>query len=144
MEHNEKGKLKRRKIAAPSSPSSQESTNLGDKDISHNTFVEVERPLDGKIKNKLLNKQKSKDSMSSNLMGILNKINEEKKKTHFQQQEIHRIALEKILIDGEILQMERLKQEKIIMMVDASGWSEMQQEYFHRRQVEIFENHKGK
>lgn len=60
MEHNEKESLERIKTATLSSSSTPKSINLGDDNVSHNTFVVLERPLDKKAKKEQLNKQKSK------------------------------------------------------------------------------------
>lgn len=60
MEHNEKESPERIKTATLSSSSTPKSINLGDDNVSHNTFVVLERPLDKKAKKEQLNKQKSK------------------------------------------------------------------------------------
>ncbi|GMP25665.1 hypothetical protein CsSME_00002423 [Camellia sinensis var. sinensis] len=158
LEECEKKKPKRSK-ASTSSPSTPESIHLGEDDISHDTFVELERPLGTKAEKEQLNKQQIKNCASSNFVGLLNKIMEEKKKVNEKEMEIleqaclqeqeqnhikHEIEQKRLCIEQEKLQMERLKEEERIIMMDTSGLSPMQKEYYHYRQMEILESRRRK
>ncbi|KAM3710627.1 hypothetical protein ACJW30_01G045700 [Castanea mollissima] len=54
LEHNERQRIKRIRNAMPSSPSTPESINIGEDDVSHDTFVDLERPLDKKVEKERL------------------------------------------------------------------------------------------
>ena len=78
LEHNERQRIKRIRNAMPSSPSTPELINIGEDDVSHDTFVDSERPLDKKVEKERVSKQKNDDNTSLKLTGILNEIEEEK------------------------------------------------------------------
>ena len=44
----------------------------------------------------------------------------------------------------EKLRMEQLKEEERIIMMDTSSLSQIQQEYYHQRQMEILESRRSK
>ncbi|CAL5433568.1 unnamed protein product [Camellia sinensis] len=148
LEECEKKKLKK-KTSATSSPFAPEAINLAEDDVSHDAYVDLERPLGRKAEKERLNKRKSKDSASSNYARILNGIMEDKKKANdkkmeilekacLQEQEQNRInqelKQERIRIMKEEIQEQfRIKQEKIraeqlkederIIMMDTNGLS---------------------
>ncbi|XP_075633077.1 uncharacterized protein LOC142605542 isoform X3 [Castanea sativa] len=173
LEHNERQRIKRIRNAMPSSPSTPESINIGEDDVSHDTFVDLERPLDKKVEKERVSKRKNEDNASLKLTGILNEIEEEKnindkeieihEITCFkeqeqdcikqeQEQEQKRICIEKeqvqeqerLHITQEKLRMEQLKEEERIIMMDTSSLSQIQQEYYHQRQMEILESRRSK
>ncbi|CAL5326352.1 unnamed protein product [Camellia sinensis] len=105
--------------------------------------------------------------MTSPLAGILTEIKEDNKKNsekkieilekayvqeeqrlrHKEQrllQEEQRLLHEKerLAIKNEMFKAEQLKEEERIMLMNTSGLSPMQQQYYHRRHLEILE--KGK
>ena len=177
LEHNERQRIKRIRNAMPSSPSTPELINIGEDDVSHDTFVDLERPLDKKVEKEWVSKRKNEDNTSSKLTGILNEIEEEKningkeieilEITCFkeqeqdcikQEQEQKRICIkkeqvqeqeqeqeqERLHIMQEKLRMEQLKEEERIIMMDTSSLSQIQQEYYHQRQMEILESRRSK
>ncbi|CAL5334823.1 unnamed protein product [Camellia sinensis] len=59
-----------RKTSATSSPFAPEAINLAEDDVSHDAYVDLERPLGRKAEKERLNKRKSKDLAGSNYAGI--------------------------------------------------------------------------
>ncbi|CAL5332421.1 unnamed protein product [Camellia sinensis] len=128
-----------------------EAINLEEDDVSHDAYVDLERPLGRKAKKERLNKRKSKDSAGSNYAGLLNEIMEEKKKANdkkmeilekacLQEQEQNRInqeleqeririmkekIQERFRIKQEKIRAEQLKEDERIIMMDTSGLSSM-------------------
>ena len=169
LEHCEKQRIKRIRNAITSSPSTPELTNIGQDNVSHDTFANLERPLDKRVEKERVSKRKNEDNMSLKFTGILNGIEEEIKtndkeieileKTCLQEQdqdfmkkeqEQKRIRMkkdqeqERLCIMQEKLQMEQLKEEERIIMMDTSSLSQIQQEYFHQRQMDILRNRRSK
>ncbi|CAL5330963.1 unnamed protein product [Camellia sinensis] len=164
LEECEKKKLKK-KTSATSSPFAPEVINLAEDDVSHDAYVDLERPLGRKAEKERLNKRKSKDSAGSNYVGILNGIMEDKKKANDKKMEIlekaclqeqeqnhinqeleqERIRImkeeiqERFRIKQEKIRAEQLKEDERIIMMDTNGLSPMQQEYYLHRQMEILE-----
>ena len=77
LEHNERQRIKRIRNAMPSSPT-LELINIGEDDVSHDNFVDLERPPDKKIEKERVSKRENEDNTSLKLTGILNEIEEEK------------------------------------------------------------------
>ena len=132
--------------------------NLGEEEVSHETFVNLERPIGRKTKK---DKRKRKGRMESDVIVILNEITEDKKKktklfeeARNQEKEVLRlmqedlrikrekvhIKQEEVRIKREMLRLEQAREEERILMLDTSGMSEMQKEYFDQRKMEILEN----
>ncbi|CAL5396719.1 unnamed protein product [Camellia sinensis] len=146
LEECEKKKPKKKKTSATSSPFAPEAINLADDDVSHDAYVDLERPLGRKAEKERLNKRKSKDSAGSNYAGILNGIMEDKKKANdkkmeilekacLQEQEQNRInqeleqeririmkeeIQERFRIKQEKIRAEQLKEEERIIMMDTN------------------------
>ncbi|CAL5388037.1 unnamed protein product [Camellia sinensis] len=59
-----------RKTSATSSPFAPEAINLAEDDVSHDAYVDLERPLGRKAEKERLNKRKSKDLAGSNYARI--------------------------------------------------------------------------
>ncbi|CAL5405051.1 unnamed protein product [Camellia sinensis] len=147
LEECEKKKPKKKKTSATSSPFAPEAINLAEDDVSHDAYVDLERPLGWKAEKERLNKRKSKDSAGSNYAGILNGIMEDKKKANdkkmeilekacLQEQEQNRInqeleqeririmkeeIQERFRIKQEKIRAEQLKEEERIIMMDTNG-----------------------
>ncbi|KAI8007800.1 hypothetical protein LOK49_LG07G00817 [Camellia lanceoleosa] len=169
LEECEKKKPKKKKTSATSSPFTPEAINLAEDDVSHDAYVDLERPLGRKAEKERLNKRKSKDSAGSNYAGILNGIMEDKKKANdkkieilekacLQEQEQNRInqeleqeririmkeeIQERFRIKQEKIRAEQLKEEERIIMMDTNGLSPMQQQYYLHRQMEILESQRS-
>ena len=81
------------------------------------------------------------------MAGIMNEIKEDKRKIIEKKMEIlDKVYLqeqEKIRIKQEKLEVEQFKEDKRIIMMDLSGLSKMQQEFYHARQTKILEKRKG-
>lgn len=134
--------------------------NLGEEEVSHETFVDLEHPIGRKTKK---DKRKRKEIIDSDVIVILNEITEDKKKktklfeeardqekemlrlmqedVRIKQEKVH-IKREEVRIKREMLRLEQAREEERIMMLDTSGMSEMQKEYFDQRKMEILEKSK--
>ncbi|CAL5393767.1 unnamed protein product [Camellia sinensis] len=138
----------------------EESINLSEDDVSHDAYVDLERPLGRKAEKERLNKRKSKDSAGSNYAGILNGIMEDKKKANDKKMEIlekaclqeleqERIRImkeeiqERFRIKQEKIRAEQLKEDERIIMMDTNGLTPMQQQYYLHRQMEILESQRS-
>ncbi|XP_062151447.1 glutathione S-transferase T2-like [Alnus glutinosa] len=132
--------------------------NLGEEEVSHETFVNLERPISRKVEK---DKRKRKERSNSDVIVILNEIKEDKKKktklfeeARDQEKEMLRlmqedvrikqekvcIKQEEVRIKRETLWLEQAREEDKLMLMDTSGMSQMQQEYFHGRKMEILES----
>ena len=69
-----------RNSTAISSPSTLELIHLGEDEVSHASFVDLERPPGRKGEKERLNNTKNNDNLILNLEGILNDMVEKKKK----------------------------------------------------------------
>ncbi|KAL7238907.1 hypothetical protein ACSBR2_004912 [Camellia fascicularis] len=137
-------KQKTKKVATPGicSPSTPDSVNLENNDVSHNDNVDLERPPGRKAKKERLNKRKNKDSGNegwSTILILLEDLKEDKKKMndnkiemyerlYFQEQEKidnekkkTQTEQEKVDNEKEKIRMEQLKEEERIMSIDTSG-----------------------
>lgn len=166
LDLNHKDRPKRRKIETTSSSSNLELIDLGNDDVSHAPFIDLER-LPGKMADKTrLNKQKNKEGTSPNVEAMLYVMMKERRKLcemeleclekgrianhELEMRRIHakeeKISLEKMKmeLEGEKLEVERerMKEEKEIMMMDISKLTLVQQEYIFQRQLEILANRK--
>lgn len=84
-----------------------------------------------------LKKLKSQDTTSSPIVDLLIDMKEERKKGTEKKLEM----LEKsYIIHVEKAELEKLKEEERIMMMDTSGMSLMQQEYYYQHRMEIIES----
>jgi hypothetical protein len=132
--------------------------NLGEEEVSHETFVDLDRPISRKVEK---DKRKRKERSNSDVIVILNEIKEDKKKktklfeeARDQEKEMLRlmqedvrikqekvcIKQEEVRIKRETLRLEQAREEDKLMLMDTSGMSQMQQEYFHGRKMEILES----
>ncbi|CAL5414910.1 unnamed protein product [Camellia sinensis] len=162
-------KTEKKKTSATSSPFAPTAINLSEDDVSHDAYVDLERPLGRKAEKERLNKRKSKDSAGSNYAGILNGIMEDKKKANdkkmeilekacLQEQEHNRInqeleqeririmkeeIQERFRIKQEKIRAEQLKEDERIIMMDTNGLTPMQQQYYLHRQMEILESQRS-
>ncbi|CAL5353034.1 unnamed protein product [Camellia sinensis] len=169
LEECEKKKPKKKKTSTTSSPFAPEAINRAKDNVSHDAYVDLERPLGRKAEKERLNKRKSKDSAGSNYARILNGIMEDKKKANdkkmeilekacLQEQEQNRInqeleqeririmkeeIQERFRIKQEKIRAEQLKEEERIIMMDTNGLSPMQQQYYLHRQMEILESQRS-
>ena len=142
LEHNERQRIKRIRNAMPSSPSTPELINIGEDDVSHDTFVDLERPLDKKVEKERVSKRKNEDNTSSKLTGILNEIEEEKningkeieilEITCFKEQEQDCIKQEqeqkRICIKKEQVQEQEQEQERLHIMQEKLRMEQLKEE----------------
>ncbi|XP_030950507.1 uncharacterized protein LOC115974340 isoform X2 [Quercus lobata] len=136
LEHCEKQRIKRIRNAITSSPSTPELTNIGQDNVSHDTFANLERPLDKRVKEiEIL----EKTCLQEQDQVFMKKEQEQKRIRMKKEQEQERLC-----IMQEKLQMEQLKEEERIIMMDTSSLSQIQQEYFHQRQMDILRNRRSK
>ncbi|KAF5957206.1 hypothetical protein HYC85_004431 [Camellia sinensis] len=165
LEYEDQSQWKKPSVQSPCG----KAINLAEDDVSHDAYVDLERPLGRKDEKERLNKRKSKDSAGSNYAGILNGIMEDKKKANdkkmeilekacLQEQEQNRInqeleqeririmkeeIQERFRIKQEKIRAEQLKEEERIIMMDTNGLSPMQQQYYLHRQMEILESQRS-
>ena len=131
---NSHKKTKSSKNASPatSSPSTQDSINLGDNEVG-DTFVGLERPMGRKASKERVRNEKGKRIADMSAASTLKfeeymedikvrdkKRQEEKDRLHAQEQ--HRLAIEeeKNRIKNEKLQFERSKEEERIIAIDTT------------------------
>lgn len=142
----------RRKLIGTSSPSTPEAIHSGEDNDVENALVDFERPLGKKTSNKRVRKRKSKDCPTMNIMEVLSKLKEKKKRSYKERnkqiytvkEEIIRIEKQKLEIEQRKEEREQRKEEWEIIMMDTSSLSPMQQEYIHSRQMEILEKRRTK
>jgi hypothetical protein len=142
----------RRKLIGSSSPSTPEAINSGEDNDVENALVDFERPLGKKTSKERVRNRKSKDCPKLNIMEVLSKLKEEKKRSYKERnkqiymakKEIIRIEKQKLEIEQRKEEREQRKEEWEIMMMDTSSLSPMQQEYIQSRQMEILEKRRTK
>lgn len=115
---------------------------------------------DNTSSNRTLNEIKEEKKINDEEIEILEKAcfqeheKEQEQDRRKQEQEQKRIRIkkeqeqeqeqERLRIMQEKLRMEQLKEEERIIMMDTSSLSQMQQEYYHQRQIEILESRRSK
>ena len=115
---------------------------------------------DNTSSNRILNEIKEEKKINDEEIEILEKAcfqeheKEQEQDRRKQEQEQKRIRIkkeqeqeqeqERLRIMQEKLRMEQLKEEERIIMMDTSSLSQMQQEYYHQRQIEILESRRSK
>nr|POE84404.1 putative leucine-rich repeat receptor-like protein kinase [Quercus suber] len=141
------------------------SISLEDDDIPQVPIVNSERPPGVKAVKERLKKQKSREGTTSHIEEILNVMMEERRKMSEmkmacsekarlvdQEHDMARIQLKdkkleiaRMKEENEMgkLRMEKLKEEKELMMMDVSMLSPVQQEYIRQCQMEILEKRKS-
>ncbi|KAL7221745.1 hypothetical protein ACSBR1_023650 [Camellia fascicularis] len=110
---------------------------------------DLKRPISRKGEKQWIKKRKNRDCMTSPLVGILIKIKEDNKKNGEKKTEILDKAYlqeeprllhekERLAMKNEMFKAEQLEEEERIMLMDTSGLTPMQKQYYCR-QIEIFE-----
>lgn len=119
LDLNHKDRPKIREIEATSSSSNLELIDLGNDDVSHAPFIDLER-LPVKMADKTrLNKQKNKEGTSSNVKDMLYVMMEERRKLCEMELEClekgriadHKLEMRRIHAEEEKIELEKMKME---------------------------------
>ena len=105
LDLNHKDRPKRRRIETISSSSNLELINLGNDDVSHAPFIDLERPPSKMADKTRLNKQKNKEGTSSNVEAMLYAMMKERRKLC----EMELECLDKGRIANHKLEMRRIR-----------------------------------
>ena len=151
MKDSQAKKQKSKHNATPGSsvPSTSESINLGDDNGSHGS---LDIPSGRKAEKARLRKSKSKEAGGDvkivELIDLLAIMQEEKKlanekkiemmeKCYLQEEQRLLHEEQRLLQEKEKMKMDIMKEEDRIMSMDTSCMSQLQVEYYQRRQMEI-------
>lgn len=131
--------MKRPRNGVSSCPPTPNVINLGDDNVVLDTIVDLERPTGKKSE---IKKKKEVTSLSL-ISGALDAMKDGKNKLIDKRMEMLDITYEqeqeKIRINQERLEMEKFKEEERVIMMDMSGLTEVQKEFYAYRQRKILE-----